>query len=80
MTLQGVNDGTSTGDVVVQMGVLVGDTNANGVVNASDVGQTKGRIGQSLTSSNFRSDVNANGTINANDVSQVKANVGTALP
>ena len=80
VTLQGVNDGTSTGDVGVQMGVLIGDTNGNGIVNASDVSQTKGQLGQATTGSNFRTDVNANGTINATDVSQVKARLGTALP
>ena len=39
--LLSVTNGTSTGDVLVQMGVLVGDTSGNGSVNASDVGQTK---------------------------------------
>jgi uncharacterized delta-60 repeat protein len=80
VTLQGVNDGTSTGDVGVQMGVLVGDTNGNGIVNASDVSQTKSQLGQAVTGSNFRTDVNASGAINATDVSQVKAKLGTALP
>ena len=45
-----------------------GDTNANGVVNASDVGQTKSQSGQAVTSSNFRTDVTVNGTINASDL------------
>jgi hypothetical protein len=80
VTLFGVNDGMSTGDVGVQMGVLIGDTNGNGTVNASDVSQTKGRIGQTLSATNFRSDVNANGSINAGDVGLVKSKVGTALP
>ena len=31
-------------DVTVQMGVLTGDTNGNGAVNASDIGQTKTNI------------------------------------
>src|SRR5438093_921392 len=80
VTLHNVNDGTSTGDVPVSMGVLVGDVNGNAVVNASDVSLTKSQVGQPVTGSNFREDVNANGTISATDVAQVKAEVGTALP
>ena len=75
-----VSVGTSTADLGVQMGVLVGDTNGNGTVNASDVSQTKGRIGQTVDATNFRSDVNANGSINATDTAIVKANIGTGLP
>jgi hypothetical protein len=80
VTLHNVNDGTSTGDVPVSMGVLVGDVNGNASVNASDVSLTKSQVGQAVSGSNFREDVNANGTISATDVAQVKANVGTALP
>ena len=80
VTLHNVNDGTTTGDVPVSMGVLVGDVNGNAVVNASDVSLTKSQVGVPVSGSNFREDVNANGTISATDVAQVKANVGTALP
>ena len=80
VTLHNVNDGTSTGDVPVSMGVLVGDVNGNAAVNASDVSLTKSQVGVAVSGSNFREDVNANGVINSVDVAQVKANVGTALP
>jgi uncharacterized delta-60 repeat protein len=80
ITLAGLNDGTNTGDLDVQMGVLIGDTNGNGSVNASDVSQTKAQSGSPLTASNFRQDVNTNGAINASDVSLVKTKSGTALP
>jgi hypothetical protein len=80
VTLHNVNDGTSTGDVPVSMGVLVGDVNGNAVVNASDVSLTKSQVGVPVSGSNFREDVNVNGVINSVDVAQVKANVGTALP
>ena len=80
MTLHSVNDGNHTGDVPVSMGVLIGDTTGNGLVNAGDVSQTKSQVGQPVGSSNFREDVNASGTITATDVAQVKANVGTSLP
>jgi hypothetical protein len=80
VTLHNVNDGTSTGDVPVSMGVLVGDVNGNAAVNASDVSLTKSQVGQAVSGSNFREDVNANGTISATDVALVKSEVGTALP
>jgi len=80
VTLHNVNDGTTTGDVPVSMGVLVGDVNGNAAVNASDVALTKSQVGQTVGGSNFREDVNANGTISATDVAQVKADVGHSLP
>jgi hypothetical protein len=80
VTLHNVNNGTSTGDVPVSMGVLIGDVNGNAVVNSSDVSLTKAQAGQPVTSSNFREDVNVNGTISATDVALVKSKVGTALP
>ena len=80
VTLSGVNNGTTTGDVSVQMGVLIGDTSGNGTVSASDIGQTKTQSGQVVNTSNFRTDVNASGTINASDIGQVKAQSGTSLP
>jgi Dockerin type I domain len=80
VTLANVTDGTNTGDIPVSMGVLVGDTTANGVVNAGDVSQTKSQSGATVTNSNFREDVNASGTISSTDVAIVKSDVGTALP
>jgi hypothetical protein len=80
MTLHNVNNGTVTGDVPISMGVLVGDTNGNTLVNAGDVSQTKSQVGQTVSGSNFREDVNANGLISAGDVALVKSNVGHALP
>jgi hypothetical protein len=77
VTLNSVNDSTN---VVIPMSILIGDTNANGTVNAADVAQTKGRLGQVVDATNFRSDVNVNGTLNAGDVAIVKQNSGTSLP
>jgi N-acetylneuraminic acid mutarotase len=77
LTLYAVNGSTN---IVIPMSVLIGDTTANGVVNAGDVSQTKSQVGQAVTMSNFREDVNANGLINSVDVALVKSKVGTALP
>ncbi len=78
--LNNVNDGVTTGDVAVTMGVLSGDTNGNGQVNAGDVSQTKSQIGSAVSAANFRNDVNVSNSITASDVSAVKTVVGTGLP
>jgi hypothetical protein len=78
--LSGVSDGTNVGDINVPMSVLLGDTNGNGSVNASDISQTKSRTGLAVDATNFRSDVTINNSINASDVSLVKSKSGTALP
>lgn len=80
VALLNLNDGVDTTNLVIPMGILVGDVNANGLVNASDVVQTKAQVGQPVTTSNFRADVNPNGIINASDVVHVKLLVGTSLP
>src|SRR5207247_1573010 len=68
------------GDVVgPQMGVLVGDTTSNGLVNSSDISQTQSQSGQPITISNFREDVTVNGLINSSDISTVQQNSGMAL-
>ncbi len=77
VTLANVSDGTNTSDVQATMDVLIGDTNGDGNVNASDLAQTKSRIGQSLDAMNFRSDVNANGVVNATDAAIIESNIGT---
>ena len=80
VTLFNVNDGTHMSNVPVSMGVLIGDVNGNGAVNATDVALTKSQVGMPVGSGNFREDVNANGTITATDVAIVKSDVGTSLP
>jgi glucose/arabinose dehydrogenase len=80
VTLAGLNDGTNTYDVSVQMAVLLGDTTADGSVNSADIGQTKSQSGHAVTSSNFREDVTADGSINSADIGLVKSKSGTALP
>ena len=80
IALFGVDDTVNNGDVGVRMGVLLGDTSGNGNVNASDVTQTKTRVGQPVNATNFRSDVNVNNAINGSDVRLVKSRIGTVLP
>jgi len=80
INLLGVSDGSNTGDVHIPMGVLLGDTNADGFVNSADISQTKSQSGNAVTSANFREDVNADSFINSADISLVKSKSGTALP
>jgi hypothetical protein len=81
VTLNGVVNATgATGDVSVTMGLLVGDTTANGLVNSSDISQTQSQSGQPVTASNFREDVTVNGAINSSDISLVQSLSGTGLP
>jgi hypothetical protein len=80
ITLFNVNDGAHTGNVVIPMSILLGDTNANKAVNSSDVSQTKAQSGTTANLGNFRTDVTVNGVINSSDVSLVKSKSGTGLP
>ncbi len=67
-------------DTEVSVNFLLGDTNGNKTVTATDIGQTKGQAGAPVTGTNFRSDVNASGAVNATDIGQVKVNAGHTLP
>jgi hypothetical protein len=61
------------------MGVLAGDTNADGTVNSADISQTKAQSGFAV-GSNFREDVTVDNSINSADITFVKLRSGTALP
>lgn len=81
--LNGVNNATfdePAVDVVIPMSRLLGDSSGNGVVDASDVSQTKAQVGLAVTTGNFHSDMNETGSINASDVSIIKANIGHGVP
>jgi Carboxypeptidase regulatory-like domain len=63
-----------------QMGVLVGDVNASGVVTSGDTNLCKAQALQPVTSGNFRNDINASGAITTGDVNIVKQNALSQLP
>jgi hypothetical protein len=62
------------------MGVLLGDVNASGRVDAADVSLVRQQTLQPITSSNFREDINASGRIDAADVSIVRQQTLTSIP
>ncbi len=66
--------------VAIPMGVLIGDTTANGQVNSSDIGETKDISGQPTNAGNFRTDVTVNGVINSSDVGVIKSVLRHAVP
>jgi PKD repeat protein len=82
VNLTGAHDSIGhSGDIPgPQMGVLIGDTTASGLVNSSDIAQTQSQSGQVVTASNFREDVTVNGSINSSDIAFVQSKSGTGLP
>jgi hypothetical protein len=62
------------------MGVLLGDVNATGRVDAADVSAVRQQTLQSVTNSNFREDINTSGRIDAADVSIARQQTLTSLP
>jgi hypothetical protein len=62
------------------MGVLLGDVNASGRVDAADVSLVREQTLVPIDSSNFRADINASGRIDAADVSIARQQTLTSLP
>jgi hypothetical protein len=80
VALNTVNVGGVVGDISIPMGVLLGDVNASGRVDAADVSSVRQQTLQSLTTSNFRNDLNTSGRIDAADVSIARQQTLTSLP
>jgi hypothetical protein len=72
--------GNTSNSVSATMGVLLGDTTGNGVVNSSDIAQTQSQSGQPLTATNCREDVTVSGDINSSDIALVQSQSGMGLP
>jgi len=73
VTLVDVNDGTNTGNVAVQMGILLGDVDASRTVTTSDANLCKAQALKEVKSGNFRNDINMTGAITTSDVNLIKA-------
>ena len=80
VTLNNVNDGVNIGNVAIPMGVLLGDTTGDGVVNSGDVTQVRRQSGLVADPTNFREDLTVSGVIDSGDITLVRRQVGTALP
>ncbi|MDQ6859985.1 MAG: dockerin type I repeat-containing protein, partial [Verrucomicrobiota bacterium] len=79
VSLHNVSDTTGlfSSLVSVQMRVVVGDTNADGIANAADTTQTRNGSGQLVGPGNFRLDVNTDGTVNSADATLVRNQSGS---
>jgi hypothetical protein len=71
------NAGNVTGP---KMGILIGDVNASGHVDAGDIGVIQQYNSQTANSTNFRADVNVSGHIDAGDVGLTQQHNSTGLP
>ena len=80
VVLRGVRDASHMSDMSVKMGVLQGDVNATGTVNAGDALIVRNNSGLTVDGSRFKSDVNADGFINSGDATIVRDKSGIALP
>ncbi len=80
LTVTGVQD--DAGGVLptlnVTMTLLLGDVSGDGILNSTDVQQTKSVLKERTDASNFRADINADGRIDAVDFAIVKAQVDAA--
>jgi hypothetical protein len=79
--LAGVHDSSNQtlASAAATMGLLIGDTTANGKVNSSDIAQTQSQSGQPVAAGNFREDVTVDGAIDSSDVALVQSQSGTGL-
>jgi hypothetical protein len=82
VTLTNMTDanGNSINSASGALALLSGDTNADGLVNSTDIEQTKSQSGISVNLSNFRQDVTADGSINSTDIASTKSKSGSGLP
>ncbi len=77
LTLTGVQDDAASvlPSVNVTMTLLLGDVTGDGILNSTDVRQTKRALKERTDETNFRADINADGVIDAVDFAIVKAQV-----
>jgi CSLREA domain-containing protein len=82
VTLSGVSNGTTTKNVSIPIGVLLGDTGNDGAVDSTDLSETQSLAlsGQPINRSTFRFDINHDGFINNADVQLIQSKLGTHLP
>ncbi len=69
------SEGGQVGDFTC-LNVVAGDVDGNTLTNTSDYIGVRGKIGQPVSSSNFRSDVNGDGNINTSDYITVRGKIG----
>ncbi|HYR22721.1 MAG TPA: PKD domain-containing protein [Chthoniobacterales bacterium] len=82
VTLNDVHDsaGAVLNNSIARMGVLVGDVDASGRVDSTDVFQVRQQTLQNANANNFRTDVDESGRIDSTDVFITRQQTLTSLP
>jgi Dockerin type I domain len=82
VTVNDVKDsaGINLDSACLEVGLLLGDVNGDGVVDSADLDIVNCQIGQPTNGENFRSDINNDETISAADVRIVTQQQGMRLP
>ncbi len=82
VTLIGLTDedGNALASAGVTFGVLFGDVNADGAVDAGDSAAARAFQGSAVSSANFRADMNLDGRINNRDLDLIRRFRGDRLP
>ncbi len=73
-----VNGGGATNDV--PFGFLIGDVDANRLVDRPDAGQIRTDKAQAVNAGNFRDDINLSGVVDRPDLTAVKNHAGNSIP
>ena len=81
ITLTGVADtaGNTTPSIAVPIGLLEGDVDASGHVDAGDIMADQRNNSQNVSNKNFRSDVDHSGHIDAGDIGRIQKHNSTTL-
>ena len=74
------SDGGMGGTGTVRIGLLVGDTNQDGVISVADVGLVNSQLAQPVTASNFLRDIDANGAVAISDKALANQQLSRGLP
>jgi hypothetical protein len=72
--------GINLDSACIEMGLLLGDVNGDGLVDSADLDIVNSQIGQPTNGENFRSDITNDGVINNTDLQIVTRQQGAHLP
>ena len=81
VNISDIRDSTTgaSGNYSLDIGVLLGDVNGDGLVNQSDLNIISADSGQTTSASNFRADIGEQGTIDSEDTTLATSEVGSTL-
>jgi hypothetical protein len=80
VTVFGLHEGSGTRDLVIPMGILIGDVNGSRRTDSGDVTAVRNHTVSVPSEQTFRYDVNASGRIDSGDVTATRNATVTVLP